>query len=237
MLPSIPYTDILYPSPTLGAVHHASSESLHLSYRASRACPDPWSPSCTISCTPWMSLPCSIGAGHSSTPRFLSLIHSFLQRGSSYGSLMTTHGKYQIFANTGHFKVSADGRELSPPSEMPQLCCAPPWLHPIARYWYFPSICKFIQWTLTFSPSQTSQGNVVAIKHINKKRIELTRQVLFELKHVGLGSGLGWTTCLGVQGMVLGMWEDSGSSSSCLLTSRLSWVHFHLRCETSSSTT
>eukprot|EP00075_Anas_platyrhynchos_P013165 XP_027302418.1 atrial natriuretic peptide receptor 2 [Anas platyrhynchos] len=52
-------------------------------------------------------------------------------RGSSYGSLMTTHGKYQIFANTGHFK-----------------------------------------------------GNVVAIKHVNKKRIELTRQVLFELKHM-----------------------------------------------------
>ncbi|NXX45386.1 ANPRB protein, partial [Tricholaema leucomelas] len=52
-------------------------------------------------------------------------------RGSSYGSLMTTRGKYQIFANTGHFK-----------------------------------------------------GNVVAIKHINKKRIELTRQVLFELKHM-----------------------------------------------------
>ncbi|NXF09476.1 ANPRB protein, partial [Smithornis capensis] len=52
-------------------------------------------------------------------------------RGSSYGSLMTTHGKYQIFANTGHFK-----------------------------------------------------GNVVAIKHINKKRIDLTRQVLFELKHM-----------------------------------------------------
>ncbi|XP_069601564.1 atrial natriuretic peptide receptor 2 isoform X1 [Ranitomeya imitator] len=51
-------------------------------------------------------------------------------RGSSYGSLMTAHGKYQIFANTGHFK-----------------------------------------------------GNVVAIKHVNKKRIELTRQVLFELKH------------------------------------------------------
>uniref|UniRef100_A0A670Z5M0 Guanylate cyclase n=1 Tax=Pseudonaja textilis TaxID=8673 RepID=A0A670Z5M0_PSETE len=52
-------------------------------------------------------------------------------RGSSYGSLMTAHGKYQIFANTGLFK-----------------------------------------------------GNVVAIKHINKKRIELTRQVLFELKHM-----------------------------------------------------
>ncbi|XP_067399642.1 atrial natriuretic peptide receptor 2 isoform X2 [Emydura macquarii macquarii] len=52
-------------------------------------------------------------------------------RGSSYGSLMTAHGKYQIFANTGHFK-----------------------------------------------------GNVVAIKHVNRKRIELTRQVLFELKHM-----------------------------------------------------
>ncbi|XP_025031748.1 atrial natriuretic peptide receptor 2 [Python bivittatus] len=52
-------------------------------------------------------------------------------RGSSYGSLVTAHGKYQIFANTGLFK-----------------------------------------------------GNVVAIKHVNKKRIELTRQVLFELKHM-----------------------------------------------------
>uniref|UniRef100_A0A8B9SA96 Guanylate cyclase n=1 Tax=Apteryx owenii TaxID=8824 RepID=A0A8B9SA96_APTOW len=28
------------------------------------------------------------------------------------------------------------------------------------------------------------RGNVVAIKHVNKKRIELTRQVLFELKHM-----------------------------------------------------
>ncbi|KAM7077847.1 LOW QUALITY PROTEIN: atrial natriuretic peptide receptor 2-like [Ciconia maguari] len=52
-------------------------------------------------------------------------------RGSSSSYLMTTHGKYQIFANTSHFK-----------------------------------------------------GNVVAIKHINKKRIELTRQVLFEMKHM-----------------------------------------------------
>ncbi|XP_068032285.1 atrial natriuretic peptide receptor 2 isoform X1 [Anomalospiza imberbis] len=106
-------------------------------------------------------------------------------RGSSYGSLMTTHGKYQIFANTGHFKVSASGRELSPPPEIPQLCCAPTWLHPHPTgCWHFPPLRKFIQWTLTFSPSQTPQGNVVAIKHINKKRIELTRQVLFELKHM-----------------------------------------------------
>uniref|UniRef100_A0A8C5AQV9 Guanylate cyclase n=1 Tax=Gadus morhua TaxID=8049 RepID=A0A8C5AQV9_GADMO len=52
------------------------------------------------------------------------------QRGSSYGSLITAHGKYQLFAKTGYFK-----------------------------------------------------GNLVAIKHVNKKRIELTRQVLFELKH------------------------------------------------------
>ncbi|KAM7369312.1 hypothetical protein PAMP_013590 [Pampus punctatissimus] len=53
------------------------------------------------------------------------------QRGSSYGSLITAHGKYQLFAKTGYFK-----------------------------------------------------GNLVAIKHINKKRIELTRQVLLELKHM-----------------------------------------------------
>lgn len=32
--------------------------------------------------------------------------------------------------------------------------------------------------------SVSSQGNLVAIKHVNKKRIELTRQVLLELKHV-----------------------------------------------------
>lgn len=31
-----------------------------------------------------------------------------------------------------------------------------------------------------------SQGNLVAIKYINRKRIELTRNVLFELKHVSL---------------------------------------------------
>uniref|UniRef100_A0A8C6SD81 Guanylate cyclase n=1 Tax=Neogobius melanostomus TaxID=47308 RepID=A0A8C6SD81_9GOBI len=53
------------------------------------------------------------------------------QRGSSYGSLLTAHGKYQLFAKTGYFK-----------------------------------------------------GNLVAIKHVNKKRIELTRQVLMELKHM-----------------------------------------------------
>lgn len=36
------------------------------------------------------------------------------------------------------------------------------------------------------------QGNLVAVKHLNRKRIELTRKVLFELKHVGgprLGAG------------------------------------------------
>ncbi|XP_034752960.1 atrial natriuretic peptide receptor 2 [Etheostoma cragini] len=53
------------------------------------------------------------------------------QRGSSYGSLITAHGKYQLFAKTGYFK-----------------------------------------------------GNLVAIKHVDKKRIELTRQVLLELKHM-----------------------------------------------------
>lgn len=36
------------------------------------------------------------------------------QRGSSYGSLMTAHGKYQIFANTGHFKVNSHPLVLVP---------------------------------------------------------------------------------------------------------------------------
>ncbi len=30
------------------------------------------------------------------------------------------------------------------------------------------------------------QGNIVALKYINRKRIELTRKVLFELKHVSV---------------------------------------------------
>jgi hypothetical protein len=30
---------------------------------------------------------------------------SSFQRGSSYGSLITAHGKYQLFAKTGYFKV------------------------------------------------------------------------------------------------------------------------------------
>lgn len=29
-----------------------------------------------------------------------------------------------------------------------------------------------------------AQGNLVAVKRVNRKRIELTRKVLFELKHV-----------------------------------------------------
>lgn len=30
------------------------------------------------------------------------------------------------------------------------------------------------------------QGNIVAIKYTNKKRVELSRKVLFELKHVSV---------------------------------------------------
>lgn len=73
------------------------------------------------------------------------------------------------------------------------------------------------------------QGNVVAIKHINKKRIELTRQVLFELKHVGLGSGLGWTPCLGMQGLMLAVRWPSRSSSQPPLISSPSWLYFQMR--------
>lgn len=72
---------------------------------------------------------------------------------------------------------------------------------------------------------------MVAIKHINKKRIELTRQVLFELKHVGLGSGLGWAPCLGVQRLVLASSGRGagGSSSLSPLTSSPSRLCFHLQ--------
>ncbi|XP_073540516.1 atrial natriuretic peptide receptor 2 isoform X4 [Phyllobates terribilis] len=41
----------------------------------------------------------------------------------------------------------------------------------------------FDLWTMADHDSGHFRGNVVAIKHVNKKRIELTRQVLFELKH------------------------------------------------------
>lgn len=58
---------------------------------------------------------------------------------------------------------------------------------------------------------------MVAIKHINKKRIELTRQVLFELKHVGLGSGLGWAPCLGVQRLVLAVGGGLVGAAACPL--------------------
>lgn len=48
------------------------------------------------------------------------------QRGSSYGSLMTTHGKYQIFANTGHFKVSPSATATrSPLGHTPGVTLAP----------------------------------------------------------------------------------------------------------------
>lgn len=52
----------------------------------------------------------------------------------------------------------------------------------------FPSTQRLLQKLMFLCPFHSpSQGNVVAIKHVNKKRIELTRQVLFELKHVSHG--------------------------------------------------
>lgn len=48
------------------------------------------------------------------------------------------------------------------------------------------------------------QGNLVAVKHLNRKRIELTRKVLFELKHVG-----------GPQ--LSAAWWDGGSPAWCPL--------------------
>lgn len=40
---------------------------------------------------------------------------------------------------------------------------------------------------MTVSPPPLAQGNLVAVKRVNRKRIELTRKVLFELKHVMWG--------------------------------------------------
>ncbi|XP_065454652.1 atrial natriuretic peptide receptor 2 isoform X5 [Chrysemys picta bellii] len=85
-------------------------------------------------------------------------------RGSSYGSLMTAHGKYQIFANTGHFKGNVVFKRHPRLPRPLALTSRPCGADPV--------------------PVPGPQGNVVAIKHVNKKRIELTRQVLFELKHM-----------------------------------------------------
>lgn len=126
-----------------------------------------------------------------------------LQRGSSYGSLMTTHGKYQVFANTGHFKVS---------------------LHPYGMIAHLPRLPG------GHLPLCCPQGNVVAIKHVNKKRIELTRQVLFELKHVGVGSGMGSVPCWSAASAPCG----GGATGCCLSPPSSACV---LRCGTSSSTT
>lgn len=96
----------------------------------------------------------------------------------------------------------------------PQNPCwdAPPWLHSHHMgCWHLPPLPKPTQWALTSSLSLVPQGNVVAIKHINKKRIELTRQVLFELKHVGLRAELGWAPCLKMQGQ---SWPCSGAGGS-----------------------
>lgn len=49
--------------------------------------------------------------------------------------------------------------------------------------WFrFPCLTNTNLFPSVFSPCM--QGNLVAIKHVNKKRIELTRQVLLDLKHV-----------------------------------------------------
>lgn len=37
------------------------------------------------------------------------------QRGSSYGSLITAHGKYQLFAKTGYYKVRLSSSDIPLP--------------------------------------------------------------------------------------------------------------------------
>ena len=123
------------------------------------------------------------------------------QRGSSYGSLMTAHGKYQIFANTGHFKVNSRPLVLVPTISSCLIpichlfpCLSAPHKPPLSAQlssWMLPQFSRLsgtqnllLILTFLFPSPFHHQGNVVAIKHVNKKRIELTRQVLFELKHV-----------------------------------------------------
>lgn len=72
---------------------------------------------------------------------------------------MTGDGNPQVFAKTGYYKVRMrrDKRQVSS-----------------CRRWS----------SLSIPVSSSFQGNIVAIKYSNKKRIELNRKVLFELKHV-----------------------------------------------------
>lgn len=73
---------------------------------------------------------------------------------------MTTEGQFQIYAKTAYYKVWECWDGHPPPCQAPSAPLGTH--HPV-------------------SP----QGNLVAVKHLNRKRIELTRKVLFELKHVG----------------------------------------------------
>ncbi|CAG14881.1 unnamed protein product, partial [Tetraodon nigroviridis] len=50
------------------------------------------------------------------------------------------------------------------------------------------------------------QGNIVAIKYTNRKRVELNRKVLFELKHVSERPGNTWKH-LETPGNTWGMWS------------------------------
>ncbi|KAK3526850.1 hypothetical protein QTP86_000711 [Hemibagrus guttatus] len=90
------------------------------------------------------------------------------QRGSSYGSLITAHGKHQLFAKTGYFKNPISNSEE--PSRYSGFLPRSKDMH-----------CRLIG--ISKLSVVCDCGNLVAIKHVNK-RIELTRQVLFELKHV-----------------------------------------------------
>jgi len=63
----------------------------------------------------------------------------------------------------------------------------------------------------------SAQGNLVAIKHVNKKRIELTRQVLLELKHVSRGI----YTFYRVQRIIFRLYSPKTSQELCIHVSVL----------------
>lgn len=100
-----------------------------------------------------------------------------LQRGSTYGSLMIRDGNVQVFAKTGYYKVSPSA-SFSPEFASTSV------------------VMVTADCVLVSSQRRTCllfQGNIVAIKYTNRKRVELNRKVLFELKHVSVTSAPGNT--------------------------------------------
>ena len=73
---------------------------------------------------------------------------------------------------------------------------------------------------LTVTSPFLAQGNLVAVKRVNRKRIELTREVLFELKHVMWGVRP-WP---GGESGDTGVWRDCRETQERMGTVALGWA-------------